>query len=78
MSIGILQQARKTGPTEHQQMHLARITEACELLRAYMHDADGTMPPTDHQQHHWSSRRMDHAATVLEIAEMLAWKAVLE
>jgi hypothetical protein len=64
--------------TAHQQMHIARIAEAAELLLAYMHDAEGTTLPGDHQEHTWSSRRMAIAATHIETAVMFARKAALE
>jgi hypothetical protein len=65
-------------PSEHQLMHLGRITEAAELLLAYMHDAEGSSQPGDHQEHTWSTRRMAIAATHIETAMMFAGKAALE
>jgi hypothetical protein len=78
MSLGSLQQAWPKTPTENQTMHQARISEACELLRAYMHDAEGSAMPGEHQEHVFMSRRMQVAATHLEAAEMFARKAALE
>jgi hypothetical protein len=77
MTLGSLQQAR-TGPSENQRMHLDRIAEACELLRLYLHEAEGSMPPGEHQEHEFMSRRMKIAAEHLEISEMMARKAALE
>lgn len=78
MMLGSLQQKWPKEPTEHQLMHQNRISEACELLRAYMHEAEGsTMPPTM-GEHRWTSRRMSIAATQLEMAELFARLAALE
>jgi hypothetical protein len=78
MTLGSLQQAWPREPTENQTMHQARISEACELLRLYMHEAEGSALPGEHQEHVFMSRRMKIAATHLETAEMFARKAALE
>lgn len=78
MTLGLLQQVWPKEPTDNQKMHMDRITEACELLRAYMHDAEGSAIPGEHQEHEFVSRRMKIAATHLETAEMFARKAALE
>jgi hypothetical protein len=78
MTLGSLQRAWPRTPTENQEMHMARISEACELLRSYMHDAEGSAAPGEHQEHQWSTRRMTLAADYLEIASMMAVKAALE
>lgn len=77
MSLGTLQNGPKQ-PTENQRMAGLRIAEACELLRSYMHAAEGSTDPGEHQEHIWQTRRMSIAATQLEIAEMMAVKAALE
>jgi hypothetical protein len=59
-------------------MHMARIIEACELLRLYMHEAEGSAMPGEHQEHEFMGRRMKIAATHLETAQMFATKAALE
>lgn len=77
MSLGSLHD-RARGPTEFQRMHALRIAEACELVRSYMHAAEGTTDPGEHQEHIFMNERMKRAAGFLEIAEMLAGKAALE
>jgi len=77
MSLGSLQSGPRA-PTDFQRAHALRIAEACELVRAYMHEAEGTTPPGEHQEHQWQNDRMKRAAHHLEIAEMLAGKAALE
>jgi hypothetical protein len=61
-----------------QKIHLDHIDEAFSELRLTLHAAEGSAPPTEHQEHVWSSRRMSIAATHLEIAEMFARKAATE
>lgn len=83
MSLGSLQHINyKTGGalTDHQKMHLDRISEACELLRLYMHEAEGSTPPGDHLgvEHIFMGERMKVANIWLEAAEMMARKAALE
>jgi hypothetical protein len=78
MTLGSLQQAWPREPTENQMMHLARIAEACELLRLYLHEAEGSAMPGEHQEHVFMGRRMRAAAMHLETAEMFARKAALE
>jgi hypothetical protein len=78
MTLGSLQRAWPRTPTENQEMHMARISEACELLRSYMHDAEGSSAPGEHQEHIFQSRRMAIAAIHLETAEMFARRAALE
>ena len=79
MTLGNLQQqVWPKEPTTNQQMHMERIREACELLRLYMHEAEGSAIPGEHQEHEFMGRRMAIAATHLEIAEMMARKAALE
>jgi hypothetical protein len=77
MNLGTLQNGPKQ-PTENQRMHGLRIAEACELVRSYMHAAEGSTDPGEHQEHIFQTRRMAIAATQLEIAEMMAVKAALE
>jgi hypothetical protein len=77
MSLGSLQNGRR-GPTDFQRAHALKIAEACELVRLYMHDAEGTVHPGEHQEHIFMGERMKRAAGFLEIAEMLAGKAALE
>ena len=64
--------------SDHQQMHLARIDKAAELLLAYMHEAEGSALPGQYQDHVFMSRRMAIAATHIETALMFARKAALE
>jgi hypothetical protein len=78
MALGILQQPWPRTPTENQTMHMERISEACELLRSYMHEGEGSQMPGPVDEHHWQKRRMKLAADHLEIAEMMARKGVLE
>jgi len=78
MTLGKLQQAWPATPTDNQSKHLAVIREACEMLRSVMHDADGSAQAGDHEEHVFSGQRMRTAAQYLEIAEMLATRAVLE
>ena len=63
---------------ERQKVHLAHLEEAFADLRLTMHAAEGSAPPTEHQEHVWSSRRMSLAAEHLEIAEFYANKAAVE
>lgn len=76
--LGKLQQPWPRVPSDGQQWQMDRISEACELLRSYMHDAEGTQMPGPADEHHWQKRRMKIAADYLEIAEMMARKGVLE
>lgn len=64
--------------TDRQKGHLQAIREACEPLYEAMHNAEGTTMPGEHQEHTWGSRRMAHAATLLETSIMFARKAALE
>ena len=63
---------------ERQKVHLVHLDEAFADLRLTMHAAEGSSPPTEHQEHVWLSRRMSLAATHLEIAEFFAGKAAVE
>lgn len=64
--------------SERQQYHLAALTEAGEGLYDAMHAAEGSLPPGEHQEHEFQSRRMKIAATHLETLLMFARKAALE
>jgi hypothetical protein len=67
--------------SDNQQHHLDAIEAAGEALYAAMHDAEGSaMPdgPIALRQHTYGSRRMAHAATLLETALMFARKAALQ
>jgi hypothetical protein len=64
--------------TDRQQHHLDTIEAAGEALRDAMHNAEGSTNPGQHQEHVFLSRRMNIAATQLEIALMMARKAALE
>lgn len=64
--------------TDQQQARLRAISEAGEALYMAMHNAEGSTPPGQHQEHTWSSRRMAIAATQIEGALMFARKAALE
>ena len=77
-SIGTLNSKTGQPLTEHQEMHLARISEACELLRLYMHEAEGSTSPGEHREHTFMGERMKVANIWLEAAEMMARKAALE
>jgi hypothetical protein len=78
MTLGKLQQPWPRVPDERQVKHIANIRDACEILRAVMHEAEGSTQAGDHEEHHFSTRRMSIAATHLEIVEMFAVKAALE
>jgi hypothetical protein len=65
--------------TELQGKRLDAIREAGDGLYKVMHIAEGSMMPAEHEtEHHWGSRRMAHAATLLETSLMFARKAALE
>jgi len=64
--------------SDRQNHHLAAITAAGEALFNAMHAGEGSNPPGEHQEHLFQSRRMSIAATQLEIALMMARKAVTE
>ena len=78
MTLGSLQEPWPRKPTERQEKHVAVLREAIAMLRQVMHEAEGSQDPGQHQEHVWSTRRMDMAATLLEMAEMFAIKAALE
>jgi hypothetical protein len=64
--------------SDRQNHHLAALQQAGEALYEAMHNAEGSQPPGEHQEHRFQSRRMSIAATNLEIAMMMARKAALE
>lgn len=64
--------------TEHQGKHLQAMREAFNSLAEVMHAAEGSTPPGEHQEHVWQTRRMAHAATLIETAMMFAEREVLE
>ena len=64
--------------SERQQHHLEAITAAGEALLEAMHWAEGSVPPGEHQDHVFLSRRMNIAQTQLETCLMFARKAALE
>lgn len=65
--------------SELQGKRLDAISEAGDGLYKAMHLAEGSMMPAEHEtDHHWQSRRMAHAATLIEGALMFARKAALE
>ena len=64
--------------SERHQHHLAALTAAGEGLYEAMHNAEGSTMPGEHQEHVFSSRRMNIAATQLETSLMFARKAALE
>lgn len=78
MTLGKLQQAWSQPTTDLQQMHMDRISEACELLRAYLHEAEGTQMPGPGDKHHWQRRSMMVADDHLSVVEIMARKGVLE
>lgn len=61
-----------------QQLRLRKLTDAADGLYAAMHEAEGSSLPGEHQDHVFMSRRMNIAATQLEIALMMARRAALE
>lgn len=64
--------------TDRQKGHLQAIREAGELLLECMHNAEGSNPPGEHQEHVFQTRRMSIAATHIETALMFARRAALE
>jgi len=78
MTLGKLQQEWPKLPTANQNKHIADIRAAIEMVRAMMHDAEGSAQAGDNEEHVFMSIRMNKAATHLEIAEMFAVKAALE
>ncbi|MER8619176.1 hypothetical protein NKG99_20450 [Mesorhizobium sp. M1409] len=64
--------------TDRQMHHLEAIKVAADVLYAAMHEAEGSGPPGEHQDHVFQSRRMAIAATHVETALMFARKAALE
>jgi hypothetical protein len=64
--------------TDRQRGHLQAIKEAGELLLERMHNAEGSSPPGQHQEHIFQMRRMAIAATHIETALMFARRAALE
>lgn len=66
------------GLTERQQHHLAAIQSAGAALLEAMHWAEGSSPPSQHQDHVFLSRRMSIAATQIELGLMMASKAATE
>lgn len=70
--------ADPAGLSERQQHHLAAIRAAGEALLEAMHWAEGSTPPGQHQDHVFVSRRMNIAATQIEIGVLMAIKAAME
>lgn len=64
--------------SDRQKAQLDALTTAGEGLYEAMHLADGSMPPGEHQEHVFMTRRMNIAATHLETALMFARRAALE
>jgi len=64
--------------SDRQMHHLDAITAGGEALYEAMHFAEGSTPPGQYQEHTFSTRRMNIAATHLETALMYARKAALE
>jgi len=64
--------------SERQQIHLTAIAEAGEKLLLAMHDAEGSHEPGQHQEHVFTTRRMNIARTHIETALMYARRAALE
>jgi hypothetical protein len=64
--------------TERQLHHLENLKEAGAALYDAMHFAEGSNPPGEHQEHTWQTRRMAHAATLLETALMFARKETMQ
>jgi hypothetical protein len=64
--------------SQHQKGRLQGLNEAAEDLYAAMHNAEGSAPPGEHQEHKFQSLRMRRAADHLDVALMLAKKAALE
>jgi hypothetical protein len=64
--------------SERQQHHLDAISVAGEALYEAMHYAEGSIPPGEHQEHIFMTRRMNVAHTHIETALMFAKKAALE
>ncbi len=64
--------------SDRQVHHLDAITAAGEALAEAMHNAEGSTMPGQHQDHVFTTRRMNIAATHLETLLMFARKAALE
>ena len=64
--------------TERQQTHLDAIAETGERLLEAMHYAEGSIEPGEHQEHIFTSRRMQIAHQHIETALFFARKAALE
>jgi hypothetical protein len=64
--------------TDAQYKRIEKVLDAAEVLYAALHEAEGSSPPGEHQEHVWSSTRMRHAAEHLDIAMMYAKRACLE
>lgn len=60
--------------TNHQALALGNIQEAADALLDAMHHADGTQPGAER----FGSRRMSIAATQIELALEMAFRAVLQ
>lgn len=58
--------------------HLAALADAADGLHDAMHAAEGSLPPGEHQEQVYQTRRMSIAATHLETALMFARRAALE
>lgn len=74
------QENRVTGGfvTEMQRQRLLSLDATASALLDVMHVAEGSMPPGEHQEHVFQTRRMNIAATHIETALMFARKAALE
>jgi len=64
--------------SERQRHHLDAISLAGEALYEAMHYAEGSIPPGEHQEHIFMTRRMNIAFTQIETALMFAHKGALE
>jgi hypothetical protein len=64
--------------SERQEHHLDAISEAGAALYNAMHAAEGSNPPGQYEEQIFLSKRMNEAATLLELALMMAHKAALE
>jgi hypothetical protein len=64
--------------TDAQYRRIENLADAAEMLFSVMHECEGTLPPGEHQDHIWSSRRMRRAAETIEVGMMLAKRAALE
>lgn len=64
--------------TDQQVTRLDNLDAAAEVLYEAMHNAEGSTMPGQHQEHVFTTRRMNIANTHLETALMFARKAALE